>query len=195
MGNGGLRLAKSAKTSLCFMNRRFATILFGLLVVGFFAVGCDRVYPSIVRNGHPVPIVITTVFEDGTERTTEVPSIVEIYGQYGASQISPDSIGLFGAVDPSAAGEGGVKRVTKQVRELTYRLATGDVLMTYPRDQDVIISLNTGGINHRFVYLISPNGIFDIPEELQERWRDHIAWIERAGRKLFPIESEKRKPQ
>lgn len=117
------------------MNRRFAIILFGLLVPGLFAVGCDRVYPSIVRNGHPVPIVITTVFEDGTERTTEVSSMGEIYGQYGASQIRPDSIGLFGAVDPSAAGEGVGQRVTKQVRELTYRLATGDVLMTYPRDR------------------------------------------------------------
>lgn len=190
-----MSLVKTVTSFLGCMNRRFATILFGFLVPGFFAVGCDRVYPSIVRNGHPVPIVITTVFEDGTERATEVPSMGEIYGQYGARHISPDSIGLFGTVNPSATGEGAGKRVIKQVRRLTYSLATGDVLMTYPRDQDVIISLNAGGINHRFVYLISPNGVFDIPEELQERWRDHISWIERAGRKLFPIEGEKKKSQ
>ncbi len=188
-------MVKTGASSLGFMNRRFATILFGVLVPGFLVVGCDRVYPTIVRNGHPVPIVITTVFEDGTERTTEVPTMGELYGQYGARQISPDSIGLFGSVNPSAAGEVAGKRVIKQVRGVTYRLATGDVLMTYPRDQDVIIRLNAGGINHRFVSLISPNGVFDIPEELQERWQDHISWIERVGRKLFPTESEKRKSE
>lgn len=188
-------MAKTGTSFLGFMSRRFPTILFGVLVPGFLVVGCDRVYSTIVRNGHPVPIVITTVFEDGTERTTEVPARGEIYGQYGASQISPDSIGLFGSVNPSAAGEGAGKRVIKQVRGVTYRLATGDVLMTYPRDQDVIIRLNAGGINHRFVYLISPNGVFDIPEELQERWRDHISWIERVGRKQFPTEGEKRKSE
>lgn len=161
-----MRLVKTVKTSLCFMNRQFATILFGLLVPGLLVVGGDRVYPTIVRNGHPVTIVITTVFEDNTERTTEVPSMGEMYGQKVASQISPESVGLFGVVNPSAAGEGAGKRVIKQVRGVTYRLATGDVLMTYPREQDVIISLNTGGgIHHRIVYLISPNGVFDIPEE------------------------------
>jgi hypothetical protein len=183
----------AANSSLGLTSRRFPTILFGISVLGLFVAGCDRVYPPIVRNGHSVPIVITTVFEDGTEGTTEVPSMGEIYGQYGARQISPDSIGLFASVNQSAMGQEVGKRVIKQVRGVTYRLATGDVLMTYPRDQDVIIRLNAGGINHRFVSLISPNGVFDIPEELQERWQDHISWIERVGRKLFPTESEKRK--
>jgi len=182
----------TANSSLGLTSRRFPTILFGISVLGLFVAGCDRVYPTIVRNGHPVPIVITTVFDDGTERTTEVPSMGEIYGQYGARQISPDSIGLFASVNQSATGQEAGKRVIKQVRGVTYRLATGDVLM-YPRDQDVIIRLNAGGLNHRFVSLISPNGVFDIPEELQERWQDHISWIERVGRKLFPTESEKRK--
>lgn len=118
------------------MNRRFATILSGFLVFGLLAVGCDKVYPSIIRNGHPVPIVITTVFEDGSERTTEVPPMGEIYGQYGASHIGSDSTGLFGAVNPRAAGEGAGKRVVKQVRGVTYRLATGEVLMTYPSPHD-----------------------------------------------------------
>ena len=137
----------TANSSLGLTSRRFPTILFGISsVLGLFVVDCDRVYPTIVRVGHPVPIVITTVFEDGTERTTEVPSMGEIYGQYGARQIRPDSIGLFASVNPSATGQETGKRVIKQVRGVTYRLVTGDVLMTYPRDLDVIIRLNAGGL-------------------------------------------------
>lgn len=178
------------------MSRRFATILFGVSVLGLLVTGCDRAYPAIVRNGHIVPIVITTVLEDGTELSTEVvPSMGEINGHYILRQISPGSIALFASVNQSAPGQEAGKRVVKQVKGMIYRLATGDMLMTYPPDQNVIFSLNTGGLNYQPVYLISPKGVFDIPEDLQNGWQDHIAWIERVGRKLFPVEGEKGKTE
>ncbi|MCE3223393.1 MAG: hypothetical protein K0S58_1573 [Nitrospira sp.] len=189
-------MVKTASSSLGPMSRRFATILFGVSVLGLLVTGCDRAYPAIVRNGHIVPIVITTVLEDGTELSTEVvPSMGEINGHYILRQISPGSIALFASVNQSAPGQEAGKRVVKQVKGMIYRLATGDMLMTYPPDQNVIFSLNTGGLNYQPVYLISPKGVFDIPEDLQNGWQDHIAWIERVGRKLFPVEGEKGKTE
>lgn len=162
------------------------TILVLVSSLGLLVAGCDRAYPTIVRNGYSSPIVITAVLEDGSERTDEVPSMGEIYGQYGLIQIGPDSVGLFTSIIQGVEGEMGGKRVMKHVKEMTYKLATGKVLMTYPSDKGVIFRLNGGGLNFQPVYLISPNGVFAIPDDLQEGWRNCIPWIERVGWKFSP---------
>lgn len=141
-----------------------------MIVANLTLLGCDPVNSPVLCNGYDGPIVITAIFHGGTGKLVTNLSKGECKTE---TLVSSPNIGTNSRrIEPQDMKD-----------ELVVTNAAGEVLANYSEDTNNRILPGRSFTPH---FLLTDKGLFFIPREFEDSWRENIPVIERSANKPFP---------
>lgn len=134
-----------------------------VVVVLLALVGCDPVNSPLLCNGYDSPILITAKLNGGAEKMVTSLSKGECRSEILATRIH-------------GSNSSRVIDFNNLIGELIVTNGTGSILATYSEEMNKRILPGRSFAPH---YLFTGKGIFLVPQEYENSWRENISAIER----------------
>lgn len=151
------------------------SLVISFLVFAMELLGCELRYDPIIANAYDVPCLITTIFKDGHRESVMIPAKGELVLQGKVFSTFDDQTFSIRTLRGQA------------IEEIVVSLSTGEVLSRYRGSKaDSAGWIHSGAMGSESRWLLAPNGIFAIVDDLWPNWQSHIPEIEKSSPQKIP---------